>query len=430
MANVRARLPQVLAILLCLLAAIWYFSLEWEEKEIDLGPSAEARRNPLLALQRLLEQRGQPVELVRGFAGLERLRFGDTPIGANDTLVLLNTGRSLRDSQVDRLWQWVADGGRLLVAVDNPYFDMAALDSDPLLDRLGLTLSGHPWSELDEDEDEEELADEGEAEEDEPFAAEPAQENEQEAEEDDETQKPGLCVWERVAVPVSLAGDAEGELTMEFVSGVSFADLNSDARVLASYHDKIFLVHQAIGAGDLYALPSMRALGNDFVHCQDNAYILWQLLRDSDKVWLVLNADSPSFWRHLWQLSAFGCIALLSALALWLWYKVPRFGPVLERRITGRRQFLDHIRASAQFLIRQQGKDALIPPLRDEILHKLRLRQPGFTRLSRDEQIAKVAQLSGMKNADVEVALYRPLPLPDPIFIDVVQRLQHLRNVL
>lgn len=426
MANLRARLPQVLTVLLCLFVAIWYFSLEWEEKEVDLGPSAEARRNPLLALQRLLEQRGQPVELVRGFAGLERLRFGDTPIGANDTLVLLNTGRSLRDSQVDRLWQWLEDGGRMLVAVDNPFFDMDALDSDPLLDRLGLTLAGHPWSELDEDEDDE-YVDEDETGEAEPLAAEPAQAN---AQDDDETQKPGLCAWEHAALPVALAGHGEDELTMEFVSGVSFVDLDSDARVLASYNDKIFLVHQAVGSGDLYALPSMRALDNDFVHCQDNAYILWQLLRDSDKVWLVLNADSPSFWRHLWQLSAFGCIALLCALALWLWYKVPRFGPVLERRITGRRQFLDHISASAQFLIRQQGKDALIPPLRDEILHRLRLRQPGFSHLSRDEQIAKVAQLSGMKNADVEVALYRPLPVPDPIFIDVVQRLQHLRNVL
>src|SRR5690606_20163373 len=101
-------------------------------------------------------------------------------------------------------------------------------------------------------------------------------------------------------------------------------------------------------------------------HCHDNAYVVWRMLRDSDKVWLVLNADSPSFWRHLWQLSAIGCILLLAALVIWLWHKVPRFGPVLEQRTTGRRQFLDHIQATAQFLFRKQGNDALITPLREE----------------------------------------------------------------
>lgn len=426
MANLRARLPQLLVILLCILMAIWYATLEWEEKEVDLGPTTEARRNPVLALQRLLEQRDQPVELVRGFAGLERLRVGDTPIGAKDALVLLNTGRSLRQSQVDRLWQWLEGGGRLLVAVDNPYLDMTALHSDPLLERLGLTLEETAWDDHEEGEDESE----DETDENEAVAKTSATAEDDEKEQDADTKPRDHCIRQHMILPVVLDRHAGSAPTMEFVSEMSFAELDSSVRALASHQDKLFLVHQEVGDGHVYALPSMRVLSNTYIHCQDNAYILWQLLRDSDKVWLVLNADSPSFWRHLWQLSAFGCIALLCALALWLWYKVPRFGPVLKRRITGRRQFLDHISASAQFLIRQQGKDALIPPLRDEILHRLRLRQPGFSHLSRDEQIAKVAQLSGMKNADVEVALYRPLPVPDPIFIDVVQRLQHLRNVL
>lgn len=433
MAEIRARLPQILVVLFCLLMGIWYFTLEWEEKEIDLGPSAEARRNPVLALQRLLEQRGQTVEMVRGFAGLERLRFADTPVGANDTLVLLNTGRSLRENQVDRLWRWLEDGGRLLVAVDNPYFDMTALDSDPLLDRLSLTLTGTTWSDLEEDEDgeKEDKAPPPVPSEEKPSEEKSAEENSAEkSEEEEAAESRGLCTLERVTLPVALDQHLDGELNMEFVSGTSFADLDSQARVLASHKDKLFLVHQAVGAGHLYALPSMNALSNTYIHCQDNAYILWQILGDSDKVWLVLNADSPSFWRHLWQLSALGCIALLCALALWLWHKVPRFGPVLERPITGRRQFLDHIQASAQFLIRAQGKDALISPLREEILHKLRLRQPGFIHLSRDEQITSVVKVSGMKSADVELALYRPLPLQEPIFIDAMQRLQHLRNVL
>lgn len=449
MANLRARLPQLLVVLLGLLVALWYYNLEWEEKEIDLGPSPEARRNPVLALQRLLESRGQTVQFVRGFAGVERLQFANTDVGPNDTLVLLHTGRSLRQPQVDRLWQWLEAGGRALVAVDNPHFDMTALDSDPLLDQLGLGLAGRYWDTLAEEDDagDEERTSEDEANAESPVtsdeesgtvdASSPADKNRDEtatgddkADNSNNEAAQSECRWRDVTVPVTLDEHDDVELQMEFVSGISFADMGTEARVLSAYEDKLFLLHQSVGAGEIYAIPTMQALHNENIHCLDNAYVAWKLIGDSDKVWLVLNADSPSFWRHLWELSAFGCVALLAALAIWLWHRVPRFGPVLESRTTGRRQFLDHIQATAQFLFRKQGSAALITPLREEILQKLRLRHPGFPHLSTDDQIAKVVQLSGMTRADVQLALYRPLPVPDLVFVDMVQRLQHLRNAL
>lgn len=429
MANLRSRVPQLLVVALGILIAVWYFNLEWEEKEVDRGPTAEARRNPVLALQRLLEQRDMPVELVRGFAGLQRLQFDETEVGPNDTLVLLNTGRSLREAQVERLWQWMENGGRVLVTVDNPYFDMTALDSDPLLDRLGLELVGDYWSDLADDEAEDD-SDDPQTEETESETAEQAETSPLTSEEEEPEVDRDLCTEPEVALPVSLPGQEDSDLLMEFVSGVAFADVETEATALSYYGEDLFLVHQPVGAGEIFAVPSMAVLANSYIHCQDNAYVLWQMLRNSDKVWLVINVDSPSFWRHLWQLSTFGCIALLCALALWLWHRVPRFGPILERKITGRRQFLDHIQASAQFLFRQQGNAALITPLREEILQKLRLRHPNFSQQPVDDQIAKVVKLSGMTRDDVHLALYRALPVPDPVFIDMVQRLQHLRNTL
>ena len=416
-----------LAIVLLLLAVgallvFWYRGLEWTTRLVDHGPTAEARQNPVLALQRLLEQRNIPVALVRGFAGLEQLRLEQQPIPPGDALVLLNTAHSLRATQVDALWRWVEEGGRLVAAADNPFFT-ANNRADPLLDRLGLALTGDDWDLLETAEEEAAEAPlEQAAPTPPPAPAGPATNADEKPQE--------ICSWTYVAVPVRLDLEPHANLMLEMGSGVAFTQLNESSRALAAYDEQVFLAHQRLGAGDIYALPSMTALDNDNIHCQDNAYVFWQLLREADKVWLVVNTDGPSFWGYLWQLSPLGCAAFLAALAAWLWYRVPRFGPVFPVTRIGRRQFLDHIQATAQFTLRHQGSSTLVETLRDELWHRLRLRQPGFRRLTRTEQIETVSKLSGMAAADVQLALFRELPLPDPLFVEAVQRLQHLRTPL
>lgn len=443
----RRFLPPLLMVGALALLALWYRSLEWETKQVDLGPTQEARQNPVLALQRLLEAREVPVTLVRGFGTLERLELNNTPIGSRDTLVLLNAGRSLRESQVESLWHWMEDGGRLLVTADNPYFDMEDL-GDPLLDRLGLSLNYDYWDLLEEDDEdssgeagtEEQASDENETRADQTPTETEAQ-PESAAEETDPPQKDSAppkesvppkekCDWDHVTLPVQLPDHPEDNLAMEFGSGLSFVAEEPVGRVLAAYETQIFLLREQVGAGSIHLLPSLEPLENDTIHCADNAFVLWQLLKDSDHVWLALNADSPSFWLYLWRFSALGCALLLAALAVWLWYRVPRFGPVLEPHTLERRQFMDHIHASAQFILRHQGNSDLVETLREELWLHLRLRHPGLERLDPAAQVERIGQFSGMATADVHLALFRALPVPAPDFVEIVQRLQHLRNAL
>lgn len=417
-----------------LLLALWYRSLEWETTQVDLGPTQEARQNPVLALQRLLEERQVPVTLVRGFGGVERLEFNNIPVSTRDTLVLLNTGRSLREAQVDSLWRWMEDGGRLLVAADNPYFDMGKLD-DPLLNRLGLALSGEEWGLLDEDEDEDEAEEESAEDSAENTSDMETGEGEDSAEKAaDSTGSTALpkeeCAWEYVTLPVHLPAFPEEEFAMEFNSGMSFFAEEPTGKILAASGEQIFLLQQDVGAGEIHLLPTMQPLENEAIHCVDNAFVLWHLLKDSQHVWLVLNADSPSFWQYLWRFSALGCVLLLAALAVWLWHRVPRFGPVLELQTQERRQFIDHIHASAQFILRHQGSSALIETLREDLWQRLRLRHPSLERLDRAAQVERIHQFSGMAASDVHLALFRPLPVPPADFVEMAQRLQHLRNTL
>jgi hypothetical protein len=410
-----------------LLLVIWYRSLEWETKQVDRGPTPEARQNPVLALQRLLEERKIPVTLVRGFAGLERMALANTQVGTRDTLVLLNTGRSLREPQVDALWHWMEDGGRVLAAADNPYFDMDNVE-DPLLKRLGLSLTSDYWDLLDEDMDEEgEGENEADGADTETGAAAEAEEASKATGEIPPQEK---CDREFVTLPVRLPAYPEEELAVEFNSGTSFFAEEPAGQILASYKEQIFFLQQDVGSGKIHLLPTMRPLENEAIHCVDNAFVLWNLLKGSERVWLVLNADSPSFWHYLWNFSALGCVLLLAALVVWLWHRVPRFGPLLEHHSEGRRRFMDHIHASAQFILRHQGNNTLIENLREELWLRLRHRHPGLQRLSEEEQLKRIHQFSGMSAADVHLALFRPLPVPPPDFVEVVQRLQHLRNTL
>jgi hypothetical protein len=425
MSKLRPYIPHMLLVLLGALLALWYFNQEWEEQAIDMGPTKEARRNPLLALQRLLEQQQKPVETIRGFAGLERLQFGEQAVGDRDALVLLNTGGALRESQVASLRGWVEQGGQLIVTVENPYFSIDDSHKDPLLNLLGLALNHTPW--LEHEAVEENKAEASEEEDDKPADIESFPLISDNKDEDPAAKS---CGWRPTYLPIHLRGQEQLQLAFGYGLDTSFVDVTASSRPLVMRDEQIYLAQMRVGAGEIFALVNASPLGNNYIACGDNAFVMWQLLRDSDKVWLVLNSDTPSFWRLLWETSMFGCLALLAALALWLWYKVPRFGPVLTVPVTGRRQFLDHIRASAHFLLRHQNNAALVEPLREEILQKLRLRQPGFAQLAPDQQVEKIAQLSGIQAADLHLALYHPLPVQDAVFIDIVQRLQHLRNSL
>lgn len=404
------------------LLVLWYRGLEWETRQVDLGPTREAQQNPVLALQRLLEERAVPVTLVRGFGGIERMTLNNVAVGSGDSLVLLNAGRSLRQAQVNALWDWVEGGGRLLVAAGNPFAEMDGL-GDPLLDRLGVAPTSDYWDEMD---------DEGESEAESGATA--ATEGEADAvakpEETAETPPREKCEWNYVVRTVSLPDLPDTELRMEFGSATAFTAEETAARTLAADGDYLFFLQQRLGAGDLYLLPSPRPLENDTILCEDNAFALWHLLKDSEHVWLVLNTDSPSFWYYLWRLSALGCVLSLAALVVWLWYRVPRFGPLLEARAEGRRQFMDHIHASAQFILRHQGSGALVETLREDLWQRMRHRHPGLERLNQVEQLERIRQFSGMAAADVHLALFRELPVPPPELVELVQRLQHLRNAL
>lgn len=436
------------AVALCALLAFWYSQLEWEYTETDLGPTKEVRQNPFFAVQALLTQLNIDNELVRGFSGLDRLQLNEQTVGPDDTLVLIHSYQGLTEKQINRLWQWVEDGGRLIITANNPYIKGDQHLPDALLERMGLSLESafnYDWA--DEDDEDDDSSDEAEEVWDSEEADQPAPEDVSQAENDnlddnldcaedpecqantaDSEADQDPCQWTS-SIELALS-ESHPPIALSQNGGANFYDFDATVESLAADEDNILLAKLDLGAGQIYAYASAFSLLNEHIACHDNAFAFHQFVQGGGKVWLVLNASMPNFWSVMWRLSAAACIAFLLGLGLWVWQQATRFGPILMPLETGNRRFIDHIYASAAFLLRHQGNSGVITTLREDIDKRLKSRHAGFQLLSQAQQIEKIQQLSTMSSEDIDTALYLPLPIPATQFVDVVKRLQYLRNCL
>lgn len=421
------KLYNALAVVLVILLGAyvyWYSQLEWVEQTVELGPKGEALRNPYLAAEEFLRHKGKQTYFQRGFSGLAELKLGEQTIPSGDTLVLTQTYQALPEPYVQALWQWVQDGGNLILAATNPYIGAEERLPDPLLKRLNLILIKH-W-EPDFSELVENLSDDLHSDDAEPELLEDqlAAPSELETNNPDQPWQPDCfgasrtgINWPGYALPLVLSAGysarlraAQGEL-----------DEQNEPSIFESF---------IIGAGSIHVFAEDLSFTNENIACFDNALLFWELTKNSGKIWFASNASSPSFWRELWRLSAVGCIALLMALALWVWQQGTRFGPIFSIDRSSRRNFIDHIKASATFLYRNRGNGPLLEALRNEVRQRMQIKYSHFAKLSQAQQLQKYQQVSAMAAEDIEKAMFEPLPVPSKRFISTVRRLQHLRNRL
>ena len=130
----------------------------------------------------------------------------------------------------------------------------------------------------------------------------------------------------------------------------------------------------------------------------------------------------------LWQSTPYGALAALLALALWLWAKAARFGPILTRTESGRRSLAEHIHASATLLWRRQQHPYLVTLLRNELQQHLRSHFPQFENLSAAEQIAHLQTLTTLSEAELETALFSNQLQSPQDFTAAVALLQTIRK--
>ncbi len=435
MARSLPRWPLIALLFLSLVAVLGYWlshHITWKETTRPLGYSDEARKNAHLAAARFLERQHIKTHNVRSLSPLDQFRWQDQAIGTEDTLVLINSYKMVQRPRLERLLDWVEAGGTLIASTQNPFIG-ASQTPDLLLDHFQLARIEHPYEDDDEDtgdEDDEYYYDEdGNA-----TSESSTTENDAGNDGADERLKDGLsetlrCNLLTPPLPIRLR-DEQAPLLIDASRSQGFDYFGDQPRTWASDQRGVHLAIFDHGRGRVVITGDNHIWENRRIDCHDHAYLLWKLINPSGQVWFLTNEEAPSLWAKLWQATPFGMGAALLALACWLWARSRRFGPLLTRQSQGRRSLAEHIHASARLLWRRQQHPYLVTLLRNQLQREIQQHSPAFEHWPRTEQLAHLAQLSGLAPEVIDKAMFN-LDLQHPHdFTRAVACLQTLRKHL
>jgi hypothetical protein len=395
--------------------------LTWVEEEIDMGYSQEAKKDEFLAIGYFLREHGVASQTLRNFGLLDNMEWQGERVGPRDTLVLLNAHKMLRGQRLDNLLSWVENGGTVITSTNNPFVGNEG--SDPLLDQFGITVNES------EDQPFTEQTDENTSSTD---ASEDSATDKASTEETADKEKPDnhyRCALFQEPQAVEFFDEAE-PLLIDYSRGARFDYYDTEPDGWAGDDQGLHMAQFNWGQG-LVVINSDNGIWSNWrVDCHDHAYALWKLIEPDSKVWFLVNQEAPSLWRILWQATPYGMLAAMLALALWLWARAVRFGPILTRTAEGRRSLAEHIHASAMLMWRRQQHPYLVERLREDLRQQLQQLYPQFNDWPEAQQINHLHQLTSLSPADLQRALFSDKLLHPQDFTLAVACLQTIRKNL
>ena len=376
----------LLAVLVAALGVYLYLKATPYQVEIDHGPSPEARANPYLAAQLFLRQQGLSVDHANGLdilPGLDPHRH---------SLLLLGDRYNMTPRQIDQVINWTRGGGRLLFVAESLWDEKLGHSNDLLLDRVQLRQS------LSKD----------------------LKEPPPDVGDDPYPQLTKLYLEDENAP--AYAG---------FDTAFHLEDPKNLAQAWANSARATHMMQLDYGLGSIIVVTDADLWKTPAVEQYDNAWLLWYLTADT-RVTLIFNTDHDSLPTLLLRYFPQALVALFALIGLGFWHFGVRQGPLLEAAPKARRQLQEHLRASADFLLRRNGQAGLLQALQQDILRRVRRRHPGFEQLGVAEQWLVLARLTGQPTRAISQAM-SPRPkqrLSSVEFSRQVAHLQTLRNAL
>ncbi|SDU84382.1 DUF4350 domain-containing protein [Pseudomonas mucidolens] len=372
----------------CLLAAggfyAWSKAIPYDEV-VDRGPSPQAQANPYLAAEHFLRQQGQSVEHLNSLEHLASLP------SKGSSLLLLSERSNMPPRKVEQLLAWTKAGGHLLLVAEAIWDEETQASGDLLLDRLQLRQR---------------------------FS-----ENLNQPTPPPKRSKPDLTrlYIDNQTAPAFFSFDTDFHLV----------DPRHLARFSANSAKASHLMQLNLGQGKVTVITDSELWKNPTIGLHDNAWLLWYLTQGTG-VTLLSNNATEDLFSLLLRYFPQALVALAALILLGLWKVGMRLGPTRAPAPKARRQLQEHLKASADFLLRRSGQNSLLLALQRDILRSARRRHPGFEHLNIDEQTQALERLTHHPAAIISQAL-GPLPakrLSNVDFSRQVAYLQTLRNAL
>ncbi|WP_085714478.1 DUF4350 domain-containing protein [Pseudomonas sp. B28(2017)] len=376
----------LIAVLVAALSVYLYLKAIPYQSEIDHGPSPEAKANPYLAAELFLRKQGLSVDHANG---LDILRSLDPH---QHSLLLLGDRYNMSPRLVDQVMNWTRAGGRLLFVAESLWDEKLGHSNDLLLDRV---------------------------------------------------QVHQLLSKDLKAPPPNVGEDPYPQLTKLYLEGEEapayagfdtafhLEDPKNLALAWANSAKATHMMQLDHGLGSIIVVTDADLWKTSAIGQYDNAWLLWYLTADTH-VTLIFNTDHDSLPTLLLRYFPQALVALLALIGLGFWHFGVRQGPLQEPAPKARRQLQEHLRASADFLLRRNGQAGLLQALQQDILRRVRRRHPGFEKLGVAEQWLVLARLTGQPTRAISQAM-SPRPqqrLSSVEFSRQVAHLQSLRNAL
>ncbi|WP_347908677.1 DUF4350 domain-containing protein [Pseudomonas grandcourensis] len=376
----------LIAVLLAALSVYLYLKATPYQTEIDHGPSPEANANPYLAAELFLRKQGLGVGHANGLDILPSLD------PHQHSLLLLGERGNMTPRQIDQVMNWTRAGGRLLFVAESLWNEKLGHSNDLLLDRVQLHQS---------------------------------------LSKDLKDPPPGIGDDPYPLLTKLYLEDEDAPAYAGFDTAFHLEDPKNLALAWANSARATHMMQLDHGLGSIIVVTDADLWKTPAIDRYDNAWLLWYLTADT-RVTLIFNTDHDSLPTLLLRYFPQALVALFALIGLGFWHFGVRQGPLLEPTPKARRQLQEHLRASADFLLRRNGQAGLLQALQQDILRRVRRRHPGFEQLGVAEQWLVLARLTGQPTRAISQAM-SPRPkqrLSSVEFSRQVAHLQTLRNAL
>ncbi|MGD8925663.1 MAG: DUF4350 domain-containing protein [Thioalkalispiraceae bacterium] len=394
----------IVGIVTLLVAGIstWFFTnYERYEKEVRVGFSGKAAKDPYYAAELFLKKYNMEVKSLSSILKLKQMP------SSKDILFIPTKRFDIGADRVSELMDWVNEGGHLIaLARYNRKDDYEA--TDELFDTLGVR-TDHKFDVLpildlfmekfDEQDKSKKVEHEKEAEDSNPDTA-----DDKPGKQDSKKTKQ----WRRSVLTVHVNDQIEDKQVQFWQSKWMVNEGRYKASWEVQGRNGAQLIEFHIGQGWVTLLSEIDFMTNYRIDKYDHAAFLYTLVHIDNshrKLWIIQNDDSPSLLAIIFDKYKPAVLVFIVFVLFWIWYASRRFGPVTPDPQPVRRSMSEHIVSTGHFQWRNKNRMELLNSVQKALHEQIVQTRPLWVRLSEKELATKLAKLAGLEEQRVYKAI-------------------------